>query len=229
MIEPVHSPDRRYWWDGRKWQLAVSPDGHQWFDGTRWIPNPLAPARVWDRPTRWTRPLQIAVIALTVIGFATFVWTTALAASAIPGPVVVAGDVSPAQAAQLSRSFRASMIAGLVLNGVVLLALVALIVVGAMKLWRWAFWLTLVGFGLVITVPLVGLAASVLIPIPRPPAGTMPPVPTFPLALGLANMLVLPATLLLFIWMLVVAVRVGPWGCRKAVEEQPNHEPVATT
>src|SRR5215831_12708582 len=67
MIESVvHSPDRRYWWDGRRWQLAVSPDGHQWFDGTRWMPNPLAPPRVWNRPTGWTRPLQVAVVALTV-------------------------------------------------------------------------------------------------------------------------------------------------------------------
>jgi MFS family permease len=228
MIESVHSPDRRYWWDGRKWQLAVSPDGYQWFDGIRWISNPLAPPRVRYRPTGWTRPLQAAVIALTVIAFATFVWTTALAASTFPAPVVVAGDVSPAQAAQLSRSFRASIVAGLVVNGVVLLALVALIVVGALKLWRWVFWLTLVGFGLVVTGPLVGLAASRLISIPPPPAGTRPPVPTFPLPIGLANVLVLPATLLLFVGMLVVAVRVGPWGCRKAVEERPDHEPPVT-
>ena len=206
----------------------MSPDGHQWFDGTRWISNPLAPPRVWYRPTVWTRPLQVAVIALTVIGFATFVWTTALMVSTFPAPIVVAGDVSPDQAGQLSRSFRASIVAGLVVNGVVLLAPVALIVVGTLKLWRWVFWLTLVGFGLVITGPLVGLAASVLIPRPPPPAGIMPPVPTFPLALGLANMLILPATLLLFIWMLVVAVRVGPWACRKAVEEQPQHEAPAT-
>lgn len=168
--------------------------------------------------------MQVAVIALTLIGFATFVWTTALMASGFPAPVMVAGDASPAQAEQLSRSFRASVIAGLVLNGVFFLALVALIVVGALRLWRWAFWLTLVGFGLVVTGPLVGLIASVLIPIPRPPAVTMPPVPTFPLAFRLANMLVLPATLLLFIWMLLVAVRVGPWGCRKAVQERPDHE-----
>lgn len=228
MIESVHSPDRRYWWDGRQWHLAVSPDGYQWFDGIRWIANPLAPPLVWYRPTGWTRPLQVAVIALTVIGFATFVWTTALMASAFPAPVVVAGDVSPAQAEQLSRSFRASVIAGLVLNGVVFLALVALIVVGALKLWRWVFWLTLVGFGLVVAGPLVGLAASVLIPIPRPPAVTMPPVPTFPLAFRLANVLVLPATLLLFTWMLIVAVRVGPWGCRKAIDERPDHEAPAT-
>ena len=36
------------------------------------------------------------------------------------------------------------------------------------------------------------------------------------------------ATLLLFVGMLVVAVRVGPWGCRKAVEERPDHEPPVT-
>lgn len=224
----MHSPDRRYWWDGKEWQLAVSPDGHQWFDGTRWIPNPLAPPRVWYRPTRWTKPLQVAVIAVTVIAFATFVWTVALMVSTVPAPVVLIGDVSPAQAAQLSQSFRASMIAGLVVNGVVLLALVVLIVAGALKRWRWMFWFTLVGFGLFLIGPLVGLFMSVLIRIPRPPAGTIPPVPTFPLALRLASILVLPAVLLLFIWMLVVAVGVGPWACREAIEERTDREPVAT-
>ncbi|HKA10951.1 MAG TPA: hypothetical protein VKI99_10835 [Candidatus Dormibacteraeota bacterium] len=83
----MHSPDRRYWWDGRKWQLAVSPDGHEWFDGTHWIPNPLAPPRVWYRPTVWTLPLQVAVITLTVIGFATFAWTVVLAVTTFHAPV----------------------------------------------------------------------------------------------------------------------------------------------
>lgn len=224
----MHSPDRRYWWDGLKWQLAVSPDGHQWFDGTRWIPNPLAPPRVWYRPTVWTRPLQVAVIALTVIGFATFVWTTALMVSTSHVPVLVRGDASPVEAAQLSRSLRASMIAGLAVNGVVVLAPVVLIVVGALKRWRWMFWFTLVGFGLAVAGPLVGLLMRVVIPIPSPPATTMPPVPTLPLTFRLASSLLPPAVLLLFLWMLVVAVRVGPWACRKEIEERPDHEPPAT-
>jgi hypothetical protein len=224
----VHSPDRRYWWDGKHWQLAVSPDGRLWFDGTRWIPNPLAPPAVLHLPTRWTRPLQVAVIVLTLIGFAAFLWAAGLAASTFPTRVVVAGGVSSAQAAQLSQSFRASVIAVFVVNGVTLLAVVVLIVVGTLKRWRWMFWVTLVGFGLVLIEPLLGLVGSVLVPISRHQAGTLPPVPPVPLALGLATMLVLPADLLLFVWMLVTAVRIGPWACRRTIVEQPDHEPPVT-
>ncbi|HKA10950.1 MAG TPA: hypothetical protein VKI99_10830, partial [Candidatus Dormibacteraeota bacterium] len=72
------------------------------------------------------------------------------------------------EAAQLSRSLRASMIAGLAVNGVVVLAPVVVIVVGALKRWRWMFWFTLVGFGLAVLGPLVGLLMRVLIPIPSP-------------------------------------------------------------
>ncbi|HKA10304.1 MAG TPA: hypothetical protein VKI99_07530, partial [Candidatus Dormibacteraeota bacterium] len=105
---------------------------------------------------------------------------------------------------------------------------VVVIVVGALKRWRWMFWFTLVGFGLAVLGPLVGLLMRVLIPIPSPPATTMPPVPTLPLAFRLASSLLPPAVLLLFLWMLVVAVRVGPWACRKEIEEPPDHEPPAT-
>lgn len=168
------------------------------------------------------------MIAVTVLGFATFVGTAVLASATFHAPVVFAGDVSPAHAAQLSRSLRASMIAGLAVNGVVVLAPVVLIVVGALKRWRWMFWFTLVGFGLAVPGPLVGLLMRVLIPIPSPPAATMPPVPTLPLAFRLASSSVPPAVLLLFLWMLVVAVRVGPWACRKEIEERLDHEPPAT-
>lgn len=34
-----HSPDRRWWFDGRDWRRAVSADGRRWFDGRRWRPN----------------------------------------------------------------------------------------------------------------------------------------------------------------------------------------------
>jgi len=226
-VAVVHSDDRRYWWDGREWQLAVSPDGRLWFDGARWIANPLGPPPVQYLPTWWTLPLQAAVIALTVIGFATFVAMAGLMVSRLPEAVVV-GNLSPEQTAQLTRRMRASMISGIVTNGLVVLTLVVLIVIGALMRWRWMFWVTLAGFGLIAAGPLVGLAASVLIPVrpptvgtlpplPPPPVRTMAPAPTFSLALSLAAPLEIGADLLLFVWMLVMAVRIGPWACRRTV------------
>ena len=223
----VHSADRRYWWNGREWQLAVSPDGRLWFDGIRWIPNPLAPPPVRYMPTRWTRPLQVAVIALAVMGFATFLLMAGLAISTPPAVVVVTGSVPPEEAARMTTIIRESMITGTVDTGVGLLVLVVLIVLGALRRWRWMFWITLVGFGLVVIGPLIGLAASVLV-LPRPPVGTMPPVPNVPLPFRLASLLYPAADLLLFVCMLVVAVRIGPWACQPTTVERPDLQPPTT-
>src|SRR5215469_539339 len=58
-----------------------------------------------------------------------------LMVSRLPDPVVVAGNLSPEQTVQLTRRIRASMISGIVTNGLVLLALVVLIVIGALMRW----------------------------------------------------------------------------------------------
>ncbi len=79
----MHSPDRRYWWDGSKWSLAVSADGGLWFDGQNWVANPLRPPARRRVPTKWSLPLQWLVIAVTVFGFALFAATVPVAVSAI--------------------------------------------------------------------------------------------------------------------------------------------------
>jgi hypothetical protein len=35
---PQFSADGRFWWDGARWQPAVSPDGLWRWNGTQWIP-----------------------------------------------------------------------------------------------------------------------------------------------------------------------------------------------
>lgn len=38
--EPVwagHSPDRRWWWDGRSWWAAMTPNRRFWFNGREWV------------------------------------------------------------------------------------------------------------------------------------------------------------------------------------------------
>src|SRR5947209_4690865 len=69
------SPDGAYTWNGREWvpntaaAPTVSPDGAYIWNGREWVPNVApAPTRFRKEPTSWTRPLQLAVIALTLIG-----------------------------------------------------------------------------------------------------------------------------------------------------------------
>jgi hypothetical protein len=37
-IPQQFSADGRYWWDGARWQPAVSPDGRWRWNGTQWQP-----------------------------------------------------------------------------------------------------------------------------------------------------------------------------------------------
>ncbi len=37
---PTFSPDGLWWWDGAKWQAALSADGRWRWDGRAWVPAP---------------------------------------------------------------------------------------------------------------------------------------------------------------------------------------------
>jgi len=60
----MHSPDRRWWWNGTAWLPAYSPDGKHWWNGLLWI-SLSPPARWFDLP-RW---LWIVVVGwvMTVV------------------------------------------------------------------------------------------------------------------------------------------------------------------
>ncbi len=173
----MHSPDRRYGWDGSKWSLAVSPDGRLWFDGQRWVPNPLRPPARRRAPTRWTRPLQELAIAVAVLGFGLFVGAVPFRLEqigALPPPALPpSAGVSPGEAERIAQVARSVAIGSLVIEGLIGLVLLVLIVVGALRRWRWAFWLALVlnglgGLGLVMGALLGGLLlAGPGLPPPR--------------------------------------------------------------
>jgi hypothetical protein len=72
---PLHTLDRRWWWNGTTWIRAYSADGRWWFDGFRW--TPVAPAR-----RRWTFPTGLVVVGLGVAGL----WVGGLASMGDPAP-----------------------------------------------------------------------------------------------------------------------------------------------
>ena len=219
----MHSPDRRYWWTGTQWQLAVSSDGMWWFDGQRWVPNPLGRPRRRRVETEWTRPLQAAVIVLLVLSLVPFVVGALIVASIHPSAMVGPPGAPPEYAAQMAARFHAFMVATLVLQGLVFLAWGVLTVIGTLKRWTWMFWVTLVLVGLSILMGAIGLLIGVLVgsagllPTTPPPGFRVPQRP--PLVITAIGPTVELLRVALFVGMLVIGIRIGPWACREVVDE----------
>lgn len=201
--------------------MAVSPDGLLWFDGTQWVASSLKPPSIQHVPTRWTFPLQLAVIAVSLLGVTSFVLSLWLP----PQVVTVVGAMPGEQAAQMAQT---TWISGAA-YGTVLLGLVVLVVVGALKLWTPVFWITLVGLGLLGVVPLMEMLSAQFFAPPPPTAievtalSTPPPAVQF--VIMLTEMLTPVACAIAFVWMLVTAIRIGPWACRKTIKESADLKP----
>src|SRR6266566_4441198 len=79
MAELKLSDDGLYYWDGSRWISTLSPDGRWRWNGSAWVPltgmvappyqsyqaYPQPAAR--REPTRWTKPIQYAVIAVSIL------------------------------------------------------------------------------------------------------------------------------------------------------------------
>jgi hypothetical protein len=59
----LHSPDRRWWWNGTGWFPAYS-HGKHWWNGLRWIPQ--APRTRWLDLPRWLGIVVVVWVATVV-------------------------------------------------------------------------------------------------------------------------------------------------------------------
>lgn len=162
----MHSQDRRYWWDGSSWRLAVSANGRLWFDGREWVSNPLRPPVRRRVSKRWTHPLQWLVVIVAVLSFALMIAEISFTLSMISAiPQTLPEGITPAEA---ELWLRVTLIA----MGLIAFGLLILVVVGALRRWTWAFWLALVlnGLGTVLIVLsfVFGLLALVGVTFPGP-------------------------------------------------------------
>jgi len=178
----------------------ISADGQFRWDGQQWAPLPAN----YREPTPWTRPMQLITAALFAI-------------SAISGVVITIAFVNHdsvlraihAQGTQIPTTTSVDTIANITIGVTyavaIFFALVYLVAaLGSYLGWRWMFWAALVLYGLsgitVFTnigsfanpdrspIPVTGLIISELFAV-----------------LGLA----------MFVWMLIAAIRYGPWAMRK--------------
>jgi hypothetical protein len=202
---------------------TLSHDGHSRWNGTAWVPVGAVPQMAYYAPKRqtreatgWTKPLQYAVAA----------WYLVQAIYAIALPFVMGGpmtdyinqvmqqqvlsnpDVAPPPP-EFMATMTTMMTAALWTGAVVGVAIAVVAIIGALKRWTWLFYVVLVLLGFqAVSFPFTlisAFATSALNPVKLPVVLT-----ASSLALGF------PAVAL-FAWMLVAAIKRGPWGMRRVV------------
>ena len=180
---------------------AVSPDGQFRWDGQQWVPLPTS----YRVPTSWTGPMRLAVVAYFAVGIVYGLVVTILSVVPLVNGQVPAGVNVNEEQARTALTFAAVFAVAFT---VAISIFSAVLAVGALLGWRWAFWVTLVWLGLSslnVVISLLSLFAGAAA-VARSPGGVWVPAISFVIAL---------AALGLFIWMLVAAIRYGPWAMRR--------------
>jgi hypothetical protein len=177
----------------------ISPDGQFRWDGQQWVPL----AAGYREPTSWTRPLRLTVAAYLVVNVIYSLVGAALYlnAASVERAIRASGNQVPTD--QIQQAVQISVVVGwvfvLVLTGVSIV-----LAVGSYLGWRWAFWVTLVWLGLN-SIGVISNAGSLANASSQPQ----------PVAIIAGSLLLSLVALALFIWMLVAAIRYGPWAMRK--------------
>ena len=227
------SPDGAYTWNGTEWvpnvapAPTVSPDGRYVWNGREWVPNvaanvAAAPTRFRKEPTSWTRPLQLAVIALTLVGDVNLLTLLPYLVNYIREATRRSVELSLASQPQSadSEQIRTQTLAIVDLVGtwVVILAVafaaiwLLLLLVGTLRRWTWFYWLLMILYGLsILAVPqqllqVFGVGTS---------GGAGQPALVLPLPNALLGLATAIGELAIFIWMIVAYRKFGPWACRR--------------
>jgi hypothetical protein len=231
-IRRMLSPDGAYLWNGREWVPnpasgpTVSPDGAYVWNGTQWVPNvpraqPAGPASFRREPTSWTRPLQLAIIALTVVGdlnvlallpylsdYIRVVSRRSIEISLASQPQTPSSDEIRAQALAVADAIGTWVV---VLTIVIAVLWLLLTLFGALRRWTWFYWLLVVIFGLSI----LGIPQQVLQVLGVGTSGAAgQPAFLEPLPNALLGLAVAICQLAIFVWMIVAYRKFGPWATR---------------
>ena len=198
----------------------LSPDGAWAWNGREWVPNvPASPQRFRREPSAWTRPLQLAVIALTLVGAVNLLFLLPYLGDYLRRSIRQSIDLSLAsQPGTVENADQLRMIAEQVAFFSVALTVAfaivwsLLVLIGTLRRWTWLYWLLMITAGLsVLGLPqqvleLFGVGIS---------GGPGQPVFLLPLPSALLGVVLGLAELAIFIWMIVALRRFGPWACRK--------------
>jgi hypothetical protein len=178
----------------------VSADGQFRWDGQQWVPIP----RGEREPTAWTRPMQLAVAGFFVIETLFSILTSAL---------FINHDSMLRVLQSQGTSIPAGTDINTIINISIVFAWVAVALIGVIELvaalgsylgWRWMFWVVLV----VLALGAIGAFTNIGT-FARPQSS---PVPTWGVAISEVLSVV---SLGLFIWLLIGAIKFGPWAMKK--------------
>ena len=201
---------------------TLSHDGRSRWDGKSWVPVGAAPPAMYPQPQRkprvatgWTKPLQYAVAA----------WYLLQALYAIALPFVMTGPMTdyvnqvmqrqaelnpnvtpptPDVMATIASLMTFALWAGALIG----IAISAVAITGALKRWTWVFYAVLILLGLqTVSFPFTLISAFV--------TSTLNPV-KLPVAMTATSIAFGFPAVALFAWMLVAAIRRGPWGMSRA-------------
>ena len=210
-----------YLWDGRQWVSTLSPDGRFRWNGTAWVPavqmprGPDKQPRTVREPTSWTRPQQLAVIgwyAFSALYTLTIpLWMGGFISQVMDQVVrqqeATSSEPLPPGFTDTLTTVMTTMFWGSAIVGVVLCVVA---IIGTWRRWTWIFYVILVflafgAFGLPIDVinAFGGGSAN---------AAEGFSLPTWTAWVGIATSLVSGG---LAVWMLIAAIRYGPWAMRR--------------
>jgi len=222
------SADGLYYWDGARWVSTLSPDGRWRWNGSAWVPltgmvappvpyypQPPPAQRV---PTAWTKPMQYAVAAWYGIsglyalslpfwmsGIMAQSMTQAFQQQAAQNP-----DVSPPPP-DVIASFTSMATGVMWVAALIGLAIAAVVVIGALLRWTWLFYVVLVLLGLsTLSLP-VNVASALFGSSALSQYG-------FPSSFYWISVVIGIPAAALFVWMLIGAIRFGPWAMAKKVD-----------
>lgn len=178
----------------------VSADGQFRWDGQQWVPIPMGERE----PTAWTRPMQLAAAALFAIdAVASVAFTLIFETHSAMVQVLKQqnSQIPPGMTIdQLADTARA-----IAIGVVVFIAVLAVVAaVGSFLGWRWMFWAALVLFAFGGIGALTNIAAL-----------TNPSSSAYPVWVLAGNELISIASAAMFVWMLIAAIKYGPWAMKK--------------
>jgi hypothetical protein len=170
-------------------------------------------------PTPWTRPLQLAVIGLTLLGQINLLLLLPFLTSYVRAAIRRSIDMSlaaqpgPVENADQIRAFAEQWaVVTEAMTVVVAVAWCILVLIATLKRWTWFYWLFMVLAG----ASVLGLPQQFLQVFGIGFSGG-PGQPALVLALpnALLGLFLGCAELALFVWMIVALRRFGPWACRQ--------------